>query len=147
MSAAIPPAPISINDTIVLNITGVSQIGPVPLVSYKKHVQEYAERLLNEMSLAELAHRANSSDVVQYTTTLVDDAEQVIRKRGVLRKQLPNWYLPARILQWILTVLVGVTVALIPDGNSWAIAFAVSAVLALVMTIVVEVYEYLERKK
>ncbi len=137
---------------VVVVVPGAQDLSGEALAYFTSSTQKYAEKLLDEASKIEEGHRDQSSTVAQYTTGHIAQAETFLRTRGYgIARKRSKWVGPLRILQYVLTAIVGVTSNLMLASSpwlltqsAWSTVFAVSLAVGIIVVIITEVIERAE---
>ena len=132
--------------SMVISVPSSDVLGEVPRKTLVSLVEEFAVDVLEEASKVELAHRADSSQVPQYTTRHLVKAVSIVRDRGFTARQKPRWYLPAEIAQPILFLAAGACFGLTYVGWGWLIPAFVCAFLAALGLTLVKINDSFERR-
>ncbi|WP_458111199.1 hypothetical protein M1D88_12620 [Arthrobacter sp. R1-13] len=136
-------------DEVRVEVSGAAALSGAARDVFDSAIKSYATELLNEASRRELAHRADSSTVPQFTTGQVAIAEQVVRSKGLAPPARSRWFIVAKALMYLLAVLIGVSSNLMVQSEpwfltstGWLVVFCVSGTAALCLTIVTEAIEF-----
>lgn len=141
-----------VDNHLEVEVEGCGQLAGEARGAFEGAVSRYAQDLLNEASLYEMAHRANSSAIPQYTSAHVVQAEGVVRARGAVSRRMPKWPIFARVLLYVLAIVVaissnnmGLTTAWLVGAEVWGIVFTASATFAVCLTLAIELSDRKER--
>jgi hypothetical protein len=152
MNAGGPQQLGQVADALRIDVDGSGQLAGEARNIFELAVKRYAQDLLNEASLYEMTHRANSSSIPQYTSAHVVQAEGVVRTRGAAPRQKSGWLVVARVALYVLAIVVAVssgnmaqTVSWMVGAEVWGVLFTASATLALCLTIAIEITDHKER--
>lgn len=132
--------------SISISVPSSHELGQAPLETLVSLVENFAVDVLEEASKEELAHRADSSQVPQYTTRHLAKAASIVRDRGFTSRQKPRWYLPTEIAQPILFLAAGACFGLTSVGWGWLIPAFISTFLAALGLTMVKINDSFERR-
>jgi hypothetical protein len=140
----------SVYDSISFNVGGVGEMNSEARALFESYVRTYAVDLIQETSRNEVAHRSDTSNVPQYTSANVFDANRVIRARGVIPPKTSRWYYVARAIHWPLTVVVGVAGSTFFAPTpliGYVATFAVTGTLGLILAFALEFKKLWESRR
>ncbi|WP_026543509.1 hypothetical protein [Paenarthrobacter nicotinovorans] len=136
-------------DQVQVEVAGSSALAGEARQVFNAAVSAYASELLNEASRRELEHRADTSEIPQFTSAQVAIAERVVRSRGLALPRRSRWFIAAKISLYVFAVAVGISSNMMLQTNpwgldviGWVVVLCVSATAALAITIVTEVIEF-----
>lgn len=136
-------------DQVRVEVSGAAALTGAARDVFDSAIKAYATELLNEASRRELAHRADTSTVPQFTTRQVAIAETVVRGKGLTPPRRSRWLIVAKVSMYVLAVAVGLSSNLMLQSQPWLLdsigwvgVLCVSGTAALCLTIVTEVIEF-----
>lgn len=131
-------------NAVTVNVPGAAEVVGAPRDTFSDGVSAFAREVLDEASKNEFAHRASTSEVIQYTSSHFALAEQVVRSRGKVPKKKSRLYVVGRIIQVPLTAFMGwsFSLTMANAGGGWPILFGVSIALVAALTAAIYIYEF-----
>ena len=108
-------------DEMSISVPSSGVLGTAPRKTFVTLIESFAVDVLEEASKEEFAHRAESSQLVQYTTRHFVQAASVVRSRGSSSRRKPRWYIGVEIAQPLLFLIAGASFGLLPSGWGWVV--------------------------
>lgn len=125
------PAPSPPGDVVTVRVSGFATISGEARVAFDTAMRKFGERLYSEADLLESDHRDTTSDVPQFTSSMIAKAEGHAREIEYITLPLPprpKWRPWAEFGHWFFTALAGISAgiavtkeAVISQSFWWAI--------------------------
>ena len=114
------------NDLVTVPVAGVSSVtNDEARQAFNVAMMTFGDRIFKEADLIESGHREDTSDVPQFTTKMIVQAEARAREIEYREKPVrpkPKWQPWAEIGHWICTALVGVGSGMAITKSGWLLS-------------------------
>lgn len=126
-----------------VQIAGAGHVGGEAMKALEKMTTKFANDVINEASLQELRHRADSSVVPQYTSAHIEDAARIVKNPTKLAtsKGRRTWRIVLKVTMYGLGIVVAISSRTLSEPVSASI-FAGSLASVLFITAIVEVSDW-----
>lgn len=136
--AVATPQQTALSDCVSIEVFGSDEVDGPARTSFERAIQRFAGDVLQESSRQEAAWRGDTSDTVQYTSTHVETAVDIVRRRGVPPPQKSKWYAVARVAAPTLFAGAGAALSFSASWIGWAFVGTVCGMTAIFISLMIE---------